>query len=50
MKLQHECSECGSNFTVSYNEMNTESDPTYCPFCGEYLLLENEDFDNEDDE
>jgi hypothetical protein len=30
--------------------MHTETDPTYCPFCGEYLILEQEDFDEEDDE
>jgi hypothetical protein len=30
--------------------MHTETDPTYCPFCGEYLILDQEDFDEEDDE
>jgi len=51
IKLQHECSACGSNFTISYNEMYTESDPTHCPFCGEYLILDDQDLhDDEDDE
>jgi predicted nucleic acid-binding Zn-ribbon protein len=51
IKLQHECSACASQFSISYNEMHTETDPTYCPFCGEYLILEQEDFDDgEDDE
>ena len=51
IKLQHECSACGSNFTISYNEMYTESDPTHCPFCGEYLILDDRDLhDDEDDE
>jgi hypothetical protein len=30
--------------------MYTESDPTHCPFCGEYLILENEDFDDDGDD
>lgn len=50
IKLQHECSACSSQFSISYNEMNTETDPTYCPFCGEYLILEQEDFDEEEDD
>jgi len=50
IKLQHECSACGSGFSITYNEMYTESDPTHCPFCGEYLILEREDFDEEDDD
>jgi predicted nucleic acid-binding Zn-ribbon protein len=50
IKLQHECSACGSEFSITYNEMYTESDPTHCPFCGEYLILEQEDFDEEDDD
>jgi predicted nucleic acid-binding Zn-ribbon protein len=28
--------------------MYTESDPNFCPFCGEYLILDEDDF-NEDD-
>jgi hypothetical protein len=28
--------------------MHTESDPTHCPFCGEYLILDDESFDDED--
>jgi predicted nucleic acid-binding Zn-ribbon protein len=30
--------------------MQTETDPTHCPFCGEYLILDDESFDDEDDE
>jgi len=48
MKIQHECTACGSVFTIIYNEMNTESDPTHCPFCGEYLILDYDNFDDED--
>jgi hypothetical protein len=30
--------------------MYTESDPSACPFCGEYLILEQEDFDDDGDD
>jgi len=38
--------------SISYDEMHTESDPSFCPFCGEYLILDEEDFDQDlhDDE
>ena len=48
MRIQHECTACGSAFTITYDEMQTESEPTNCPFCGEYLLLEDDDFGDED--
>ena len=48
INLRHQCSACGSQFTVTYNEMYTESDPTHCPFCGEYLLLDEDSFDDRD--
>jgi predicted nucleic acid-binding Zn-ribbon protein len=47
--LKHNCEVCSSEFTIRYDEMKNESDPTYCPFCGEYLL-ESENIDDEDDE
>ena len=52
IKLHHECSACGSDFSITYDEMYTESDPTHCPFCGEFLVLDPDDFgdDDEDDE
>jgi predicted nucleic acid-binding Zn-ribbon protein len=50
IKLNHECSACGSDFTLQYDELNTESDPNHCPFCGEYMILEEEDFGDADDD
>jgi predicted nucleic acid-binding Zn-ribbon protein len=50
INLRHECTACSSQFTVSYNELYTESDPTHCPFCGEYLILDDDDFDDEIDD
>ena len=44
--LHHICSECSSEFTIKYDDEQTESDPIHCPFCGEYLI-EAEDFGEE---
>ncbi len=49
-KLKHECESCDSKFSISYDELNTESDPTFCPFCAEYLMLNNEYDGDEEDE
>ena len=48
--LHHICNECSSEFTLKYNEEQTESDPIHCPFCGEYLLEAEEFQDDDDDE
>jgi predicted nucleic acid-binding Zn-ribbon protein len=47
MNINHTCSACASEFSISYDEMHTESDPSFCPFCGEYLILDEEDFDQD---
>ena len=44
--LRHTCGACSTKFTITYNEMHTEADPTHCPFCGEYLILTEDDFDD----
>ena len=45
--LHHICSECSSEFTIRYDDEQTESDPQNCPFCGAYIL---EGMDNVEDE
>ena len=46
-----ECNNCESYFNVEYQiEMVSQEIPEYCPFCGEYLILEQEDFDEEEDD
>lgn len=42
--LKHTCGSCDSEFTIEYDDMQTDSDPIICPFCGEYLVLEDDDF------
>lgn len=48
--LHHTCDECGSEFTIRYDETECESDPQNCPFCGEYLVYDSEDVNDDDDE
>lgn len=46
--LHHSCDECGSEFSIRYDEDQVESDPQNCPFCGEYIYdLEEVDDDDE---
>jgi DNA replicative helicase MCM subunit Mcm2 (Cdc46/Mcm family) len=46
--LHHVCNECGSEFTIKYDENQCESDPQNCPFCGEYIY--DLDVNDDDDE
>jgi len=46
--IHHSCEECGSEFTIKYNENECESDPLHCPFCSAYML-ESKKYDDEDD-
>jgi predicted nucleic acid-binding Zn-ribbon protein len=46
--LKHSCETCDSSFSISYNDLECEDSPHYCPFCGEYLIDEL-DLDSEDD-
>jgi DNA-directed RNA polymerase subunit RPC12/RpoP len=49
-KLHHICSECDSEFVISYNEEMCEDDPIHCPFCGEYLVILGDEFTEDEDE
>lgn len=46
----HECDDCGSSFTIQYEENN---ELQYCPFCGGDLMhmIDDEDdiWDDEDE-
>lgn len=39
--IKHYCEKCESKFTIKYSERACEDSPSFCPFCGEYLLLED---------
>lgn len=45
--LHHICGQCDSEFTIKYNEENTEDSPHFCPFCGE-MLIDTEDCSEEE--
>ena len=32
--------ECGSKYVIQYDKEMNETDPLYCPFCGEYMIDE----------
>jgi len=36
--VHHHCEDCESEFTLRYDENKCEDDPTFCPFCGSYIL------------
>jgi len=40
--LDHTCHNCQSEFAINYIETVCESDPSFCPFCGEYLVLDED--------
>lgn len=46
-KLKHKCEECDNSFSIHYDKEESEGDLQYCPFCAEYLFIDEEK--NEDD-
>jgi hypothetical protein len=46
-KIIHNCEECDSEYTISYDEDICESDPQYCSFCGSYIIIEKTFVDDE---
>ena len=49
MILNHICESCDSEFTLNYDDLVCEDAPSYCPFCGDYLDVDEDDFENEED-
>ena len=47
--LTHKCSDCDSKFTIKYDENQCDDDPIYCPFCSSYILLENDELQDDED-
>ena len=46
--LHHSCDNCGSEFTVKYNEEAVEDAPHYCPFCCE-MIVDIDEFEDDDE-
>jgi hypothetical protein len=49
-KLEKTCNNCGSSFTLSYEEDEVSYQPTNCPFCGDYFEDSSEELDFSDDD
>ena len=48
--LKLTCDNCGSMFSLSYEDDEVSYSPTHCPFCGDFYDNENEELDFNDDE
>jgi DNA-directed RNA polymerase subunit M/transcription elongation factor TFIIS len=48
--LKLTCDNCGSMFTLNYEEEEVSYNPTHCPFCGDFYDNENEELDFNDNE
>jgi len=46
--IHHKCDECGSEFSIKFNENEVEDSPHLCPFCGTYILDSEIEIDLED--
>ena len=47
INLKHTCESCDSEFSINYDDMKCEDAPSFCPFCGEFLLEDNTEFEDE---
>lgn len=43
------CNSCDSTFKLMYNVEDTSHYHTYCPFCGEELIIDDGELDQYDD-
>jgi hypothetical protein len=39
-KINHTCEECDSEYVLHYDEEICEDSPSYCAFCGSYIIIE----------
>jgi hypothetical protein len=47
--LKLTCDNCGSMFTLSYDNDEVSYSPSHCPFCGDFYDNESEELDFNDD-
>jgi hypothetical protein len=43
------CDNCGSSFSLSYEEDEVSYSPSHCPFCGDFYDSESEELNFNDD-
>jgi hypothetical protein len=46
--LVHNCENCDNQFKLTYDKDVCDCDPIHCPFCGEYLLVDESDCDDDE--
>lgn len=44
------CDNCGSSFSLSYEEDEVSYSPSHCSFCGDFFDSTNEELDFDDDD
>jgi predicted nucleic acid-binding Zn-ribbon protein len=49
MVLKHTCHNCESEFTIKYDVEKCDDDPQFCPFCGEYIIHEEDELEDDDE-
>ena len=42
------CDNCDSMYTVTFKEEDTTGYPEYCPFCGESIVEDEDDYEPND--
>lgn len=47
--LKLTCDNCGSMFSLSFEDDEVSYAPSHCPFCGDFYDNENEELDFNDD-
>lgn len=47
--LKLTCDNCGSMFSLSFEDEEVSYSPSHCPFCGDFYDNENEELDFNDD-
>lgn len=47
--VKYNCDQCGSKFSIKYDEYECEDSPHFCSFCGEMMVDVDEDLNDEDE-
>ena len=50
VNIDHTCDACGSEFSIRYEPEDTETDPSQCPFCGEYMHIPDDAYEDDEDD
>lgn len=48
--VQISCPNCESQYAVEFMLGNVDGDPDYCPFCGDEIPEQDDDYEDEEEE